>query len=71
MRKDYLQRLESKSNLQIAMSLLLNTKYNKYTKVGFSTLQQQYTIYNYWLKVFVKVNVNEYNYISNKLVKTF
>ena len=71
MRKDYLQRLNNKNNVQIAMSLLLNKQYNKYTKIGFSTLQQQYTIYNYWLQVFVKVNVKEYNYINNKLIKAF
>ena len=64
MRKNYLQKLNNKNNIQIAMSLMLNTKYNKYTKIGFSSLQQQYTIYNYWLKIFVKVNVNDYNYIK-------
>ena len=71
MKKQYLQELESKNYLQIAMSLLLNKKYNKYTKVGFSSAQQVYTIYNFWLKALVKVNVKEYNYINNKLVKTF
>ena len=70
MKKEYLQQLMNKNNIQIAMSLLLNKKYNKYSKVGFNNLRKEYTIYNFWLDIDTKLSIKEYNYIKSKFVKT-
>lgn len=66
MKRTYLERLNGKNNVQVAMSLL-SKGLRKYTKVGHKSTTNEYTIYNFWLRVDTKVSVNEYNYICRKL----
>lgn len=67
MRKQYLQKMESMNEVQIAMSLLGNKHLRKYTKVAFNSRKQTYNVNNFWLNTLVNVTKEQFNYISNKL----
>lgn len=70
MKKQYLERLNNKTNVQRAM-IILNKKISKYTRIARKENTSDYTIYNYWLKEFVTVTKQEFNYIVNKLNLSF
>lgn len=66
MKKQYLEKLNNKTNVQKAM-ILLSGKLSKYTKIGRKSLTNEYNIYNYWLKELVTITTKEFNYINSKL----
>ena len=66
MRKEYLQRLVNKNEVQKAM-ILLNKGLVKYSKISFNSRKRTYNINNFWLRIDVNVTEKEFNYISNKM----
>lgn len=66
MKKEYLQRLENKNEVQKAM-ILLNKKLAKYSKVAKRATTGNYMVYNFWLDVDVTITPKEYNYIKKVL----
>lgn len=67
MRKQYLQQLKGKNNLQISMSLLSNKNYKKYTKVAYNSRKKTYNINNFWLDILVDLTESQYQFVGSKL----
>lgn len=66
MKKEYLQRLENKNEVQKAM-ILLNKKLIKYSKVARHATTGNYSVYNFWLDRDATISPKEYNYIKKVL----